>query len=382
MNSARKSGILSLATLTLLASPFAQAADTGWYTGFGVGQSKAKIDNAGITRNLLGAGFTATSISNDNRDSGYKLFLGYQANPYFALEGGYYDLGQFGFSAATVPLGTFNGEIKLKGLNLDALGFIPVTENLSAFGLVGAARSEARDRFTGTGLVNVLDPNPRQTDTNYKYGLGLQYALNQNWGVRLQSERYRISDAARSKGDVDLISVSLVYRFGAEKPAPVVRTPEPVWVAPPLAPKVAQAAPPAPAPVVYQAPPRRNVTFSADSLFAFDKYAISPQGQQALGGFIAELSGTNYDVITVTGNTDRLGPHAYNMTLSERRADAVKTYLVNTGGVPVNKVNAVGVNGSNPVTKPGDCVGKKRTPKLVACLQPDRRVDVEVTGTK
>ena len=84
----------------------------------------------------------------------------------------------------------------------------------------------------------------------------------------------------------------------------------------------------------------------------------------------------------MTGHTDRLGPHAYNLKLSTRRAEAVKTYLVDTGGIPVTKVNAVGVNGSNPVTKPEDCVGKKPTAKLIACLQPDRRVEVEVAGTK
>ena len=384
MKSARKSGIISLATLSLLASPFAHAEDAGWYGGFGIGQAKAKIDDARITSNLLGAGFTAVTISDDNRDTGYKIFLGYKVNPNFALEGGYYDLGQFGFAANTLPVGTLNGSIKLKGINLDALGIIPITENLSAFGLVGIARTQARDRFTGTGLVNVLNPNPGQNDTNYKYGAGVQYAFNQSWGVRLQGERYRVNDAVGSKGDVDLISVSLVYQFGAEKPAPVMRKPEPerIVLAPPPEPKAAEPVAPPPAPVVYRAPPRRNVAFSADSLFAFDKYAISPQGQQALDGFIQELRGTTFDVIKVTGNTDRLGPHAYNVTLSARRADAVKAYLVERGGIPVNKVDAVGANGSNPVTKPKDCVAQKPRAKLIACLQPDRRVDVEVTGTK
>ena len=84
----------------------------------------------------------------------------------------------------------------------------------------------------------------------------------------------------------------------------------------------------------------------------------------------------------VTGHTDRIGTHAYNLKLSTRRAEAVKTYLVESAGIPVGKIAVKGVDGADPVTKPGDCVGKKATPKLIACLQPDRRVEIEVTGTR
>ena len=62
-----------------------------------------------------------------------------------------------------------------------------------------------------------------------------------------------------------------------------------------------------------------------------------------------------------------------------RRAESVKAYLVETG-VPADKVTARGVDGEDPVTKPEDCPGRARTPALIACLQPDRRVDVEVTA--
>lgn len=57
-------------------------------------------------------------------------------------------------------------------------------------------------------------------------------------------------------------------------------------------------------------------------------------------------------------------------------------YLMTSAGMPANKINAKGVNGSDPVTKPGDCVGTKTTPALITCLQPDRRVDIEVTGKR
>ncbi|MBX9811244.1 MAG: OmpA family protein [Burkholderiales bacterium] len=92
------------------------------------------------------------------------------------------------------------------------------------------------------------------------------------------------------------------------------------------------------------------------------------------------LQGAKYEVILAIGHTDRIGTQAYNQKLSVRRAEAVKKYLVDKGIEP-NRIYAEGKGETQPVTKPGDCKGK-RGKALIACLQPDRRVDVEVTGTK
>ena len=127
---------------------------------------------------------------------------------------------------------------------------------------------------------------------------------------------------------------------------------------------------------------RKRVSFSADSLFDFGKETVKPAGKQALDQFAAELKGAQFDVITVTGYTDRIGSHEYNMKLSMRRAEMVKSYLVDSAGIPAGKVTARGADGDDPVTKADECPGQKRTPKLIACLQPDRRVDVEVVGSK
>lgn len=384
MNLARTSGTLSLVALAVITSPFAAADDTGWYGGINVGRSKAKIDDKDITAQLLGGGFTSASIKDDDRDTGYKVFGGYQFNQNFALEGGYFDLGEFGFKATTVPAGTLRGNIKLKGVNLDAVGILPLTERFSAFGRIGVNYARARDSFTGTGAVIVSNPHPSKRDTNYKYGLGLQYDLTESLGVRAEAERYRIDDAVGNKGDIDLFSVGLVYRFGGKTPAPAPRAaaPEPVAAAP--APQPVAVTPPPPPRAVTPPPPPpapKKVTFSADSLFDFDKATVKPAGKQHLDKLAADLRGVNFDVITVTGHTDRIGSHAYNMKLSTRRAEAVKAYLV-SAGIPADKIAASGTDGSDPVTKPGECKGKKATKKLIACLQPDRRVEVEVSGTR
>lgn len=371
---ARASGKLGLVALVVIASPFAVADDSGWYGGASIGQSNATIDDAKITSGLLGRGYSTTSITNDDRDTGYKIYGGYQFNKNFALEGGYFDLGKFGFTAITVPAGTLNGNIKLRGLNLDAIGILPITEKFSAFGRVGLNYAEATDSFTG--IVPLIDSNPSKRDTNYKFGLGLQYAFSESLAMRAEVERYRIDDAVGNKGDIDLVSVGLLYRFGGKTPTPTPRAavvPEPVAIAPEPQPEVVTPPPPPPVPT--------KVTFSADSLFDFDKATVKPAGAQDLDKFAADLKGANFDVITVTGHTDRIGSHAYNLKLSTRRAEAVSTYLV-SAGIPADKIAAKGVDGSDPVTKPGDCVGKKASKQLIACLQPDRRVDVEVSGTR
>jgi OOP family OmpA-OmpF porin len=360
-----------------MSGAFAATDDSFWYVGGNIGQSRAKIDDARIAAQLLGGGLATNSIANDDKNTAFKLLGGYQFNRNFALEAGYFDLGQFGYQATTTPAGTLNGRIKLRGVNLDAVGILPVTEKFSAFGRLGVQYAQAQDNFNSTGAVPTpTNPNPNQTALNYKTGVGLQYDLTQSLGMRAEAERYRINDAVGNKGDINMFSLGLVYRFDQRKPAPVekVAMQEPV------------AAPPQMVVVVMPAPAPKKVVFSADSdadaLFAFGKSDIKPTGQRVLDKFAADLKGADYDVITVTGHTDRIGSHAYNMKLSERRAEAVRDYLIAAAGIPAGKITAKGMDGAQPVTKPGECKGNKATKKLVACLAPDRRVEVEVAATR
>ena len=379
---AQAAGKLSLVSLAILAGGIAWADGPGWYVGANVGPSTAKIDDAKITSGLLGSGFSSVTIADEDRDRGYKVFGGYQLNKNFSVEGGLFDLGSFGFRAATVPAGNLNGNIRLRGLNLDLVGTLPLGDRFSVFGRVGANYTETRDNFSGSGAVGVYNPNPSAHEVNPKIGLGLQYAFNDTWAMRAEVERYRINDATGNKGDIDLVSVGLVYRFGGKTPTPVAATPAPYY--PPVA--VAEAPPPpvvAPPPPPRIAPPvPRKVTFSADSLFDFDKAVVLPAGKQHLDTFANDLRGVSYDTIGVTGHTDRIGSHAYNLKLSTRRAEAVSAYLVESGSILASKITTQGVNGSNPVTRPQDCAGKMQRPALIACLQPDRRVEIQVTGAR
>jgi OOP family OmpA-OmpF porin len=359
-----------------------------------VGPTQARIDDARILQNLGNIGLGSAGITDNNRDDGYKFFGGYQFNRNFALEGSYFDLGKYGFTASTTPPGRLNGEIRLRGIGLDAVMSAPLTDKLRVFGKVGVNYAEARDSFSGSGAVTVLDSNPSKTELNPKIGIGIQYALTDALSVRAELERYRVNDAVGSHGDVDHLSIGLVYSWGFAKPPVLVPAPVPkpmpivevlpvvvVLVEPPPVPLPPAPPPPPPAPKPVAIVPTK-VTLSADSLFAFDKSTVSPDGKQQLDAFATKLKKLDYEFVTVTGHTDRIGDHVYNVKLSERRAQVVGAYLTDVAGIPVDKVLARGQNGSNPVTQPGDCVGTKATKVLIACLQPDRRVDLEVTGTR
>lgn len=141
---------------------------------------------------------------------------------------------------------------------------------------------------------------------------------------------------------------------------------------------------PAPAPVAVVAAPAKpvaeRVTLDADTLFDFDKSTLRPAGQQALDTFVAGLKDISPEVISAVGHTDRFGTDGYNQRLSNQRAASVKAYLVSKG-IDASRIATEGKGETQPVTKAGECLGAKSA-KVVACLQPDRRVDVEVIGNR
>ncbi len=171
--------------------------------------------------------------------------------------------------------------------------------------------------------------------------------------------------------------------------APVdLKTPEPMPAPAPAAvpapEKIAEApTPPKPAePEKVPAPEYEKFVLSADALFHFDRYTrkfMLPEGKQKLDELAATLNRyTGVQSFNVIGHTDRIGSHKYNDRLSLRRAATVKQYLAEKG-VDANLMKISGKGKRQPVV---NCPGKKVTKKLKACLQPNRRVEVEVRGER
>lgn len=407
--SSPRAQLLTLALLAVCASSGVQAQssfnNTGMYVGISAGESKSKFDNGATAQSLVGGGVTAGALNEDERGNAYKTFIGVPLSHNWAVEAGYFDLGRFGFGAATFPAGTVTGTARIQGLNLDLVGTLPITERWSLLGRVGAAYAETKGSFGGTGASGVSALSSNKRDTHYKYGFGTEYAFTPALTMRLEGERYHVNDVIGQRENVDLISVGLVYRFGA--PAQSVRAayvppaaqpvyrPEPVVaqapVAAPPAPVIASAPAPVvlPAPVAIPAPapvpvskPWVKVTLQADSLFGFDQDSLQADGKQALDKLLQELKGVNVDAVQVTGHTDRLGSAAYNAKLSTRRAEAVRNYLVQVGGMPANLVTATGVGSAQPETSANECKGMKASQALITCLRVDRRVEVQVLGSQ
>ncbi|MDI6750158.1 MAG: outer membrane protein OmpA [Pseudomonadota bacterium] len=185
------------------------------------------------------------------------------------------------------------------------------------------------------------------------------------------------------RGYVAKSGTGLCWRTGYWTPAMAIAECDPD-----LVPKAAPAPAPAPAPAAQPAPaPKpaaKKVTLAADALFDFDKATLRPEGKAKLDKLVSDIGAIKLEVIIAVGHADRIGKDAYNQKLSERRAAAVKDYLVSKG-IEANRVYAEGKGEKQPVT--GDKCNKmgpenRKNKKLIECLQPDRRVEIEVIGTQ
>jgi OOP family OmpA-OmpF porin len=180
---------------------------------------------------------------------------------------------------------------------------------------------------------------------------------------------------------------NLCWRTGYWTPAMAIEQCDPDLVPkppPPPAPPPVVVPPPAPPPAVTPAPPPppaavQKITLASKALFDFDKAVLKPEGKAAIDSeIITKLAQVQkLELVLVTGHTDPIGTQQYNQKLSERRADAVRDYLVSKG-VPKDKIETLGMGKTQPV--PGVVCKQKNMKELIACYAPDRRVEVEVKG--
>jgi OOP family OmpA-OmpF porin len=171
---------------------------------------------------------------------------------------------------------------------------------------------------------------------------------------------------ANCECDVDLLPRDVCF-----PPAP-----KPAAAPPPPAPKPA-AAPPPPAP--------KTLAVSSTGLFDFDKAVLTPEARAQLDkevvARLAEFS--SIKLIHIEGHTDRIGTQEYNQKLSERRADAVKAYLVSKG-VDGTKIETIGMGKTLQIKSCPDPSPKgeiRNFKQLIECLAPNRRAVVTVSGT-
>jgi OOP family OmpA-OmpF porin len=198
--------ILSIAS-TFFASS-AMAADQGWYVLGGLGQSTSTNGQSTLDNAVYGSGGSGFS-SSYSKGTFYNIDLGYQFNKFVAVEGGYIGSGGTNYSASGGNLVTpINASANISGAEIAAVGFIPLTNNFSLLGKLGATSitESASVNYAG-GLASV-----NGTVTAATYGIGAQYYFNSNLFGRLDLDSYSMGDPSYSSR-VDVWTVNIGYHF-------------------------------------------------------------------------------------------------------------------------------------------------------------------------
>ena len=319
-----------------------------WYAGAKAGWSDYYNADVGHKVSQDSNDQTQFNLGQDNGAGG--VFLGYQANSWLALEGGYDYLGNMGISSNNSSGAKMENQGLQLGVKLN-LGLTDHWDIYTRLGMMGwMAETKNADRSdTDTGISPLA-------------ALGTELAFNDDWAMRLEYQYVaNIGEGGDSGITVDngQTSLGLLYRFGGAEPVPVVAAPVP-----------------APAPVLQP----QSFNLQSDVLFAHDSATLIPAGHDAVVQLYQKLHAQGADKlhITVKGYTDSTGSDSYNQTLSTKRAQAVADVLM-AEGVQVTDIEVIGMGESSPTTG-NQCDGIKSRNELITCLAPDRRVVVEVSG--
>jgi OOP family OmpA-OmpF porin len=191
-------------------------ASAQWYGGVSFGAGNASLSARDVPVSVA----TANSIDKNENSTGYKIQLGYQLNSNFALEGGYVDLGKMSITNnVTAPIvGSLRGDVKADGWNVMAVGILPMSNDFSLIGKVGALFSTTKGDYSTTGAVTLpagVRSSYTKDETNLAYGVGLQYNINKSISVRGEVESFvdlRPADTS-SKRTVNLYSIGLIFKF-------------------------------------------------------------------------------------------------------------------------------------------------------------------------
>ncbi|RIY34713.1 OmpA family protein [Psittacicella gerlachiana] len=307
--------------------------------------------------------------SNDNayRDGdgvAYGLFLGYRLNNHVAFELGWQKPHNNNYNYNDTTTFTHKSNVLDLGVKFNQF----IGSKVNVFAGLGAG-------VFFNKVVTASDVVSEKTQVAPYASAGLEYYFVDSFAVGVEYKAYfrtfndskvnaasgsyavTLADSVnnnsnRYRPDVHLVQATATYVFGQSKPVEV-------------------------APVVTT----EKFELKSDVLFALNSDKLGPNAAESFKDVLARYNNPNATVssVEVVGHADRTGSAAYNLKLSERRAQTVANYLVENG-VDQSLLTVKGVGSAEPVTN--GCYDVKGRKALAACLAPDRRVDVYVTGTK
>jgi OOP family OmpA-OmpF porin len=192
--------ILTLLLSFISTQAFAQ--DSKFYFGASGGQTK------------FDTGVTAITARLDEKDTGFKVFAGYEINENVSIEGFYADLGNASLSGTngqtfrinnTTYQFTSSASVSVKGTALGAsiLAGVPINEYVKPYAKIGFSRTKSEVSYSGTNA-----PNESETNTEPMYGVGVDFNITKSIALRIEYEFYK-SDGEKAK----LISAGVKFRF-------------------------------------------------------------------------------------------------------------------------------------------------------------------------
>jgi outer membrane protein OmpA-like peptidoglycan-associated protein len=300
--------VVAGAGLMLSAGAYAQTwngPEIGIQGGYGWGTSSGQIN----------PGAFGYSFSPDGGMGGAHAGYNWQFGPYvLGLEGdaeggSISDTGRVGTTAATVHSNLdFDASVRGK------LGF--AFNRILLYGTGGVAFGDVNTHYAFAGTPIGSNSEVR---VGWTAGGGVAYALTPNWELGAE---YRYTDLGHqtttAAGFTDsndftysMVRAVLTYRFAPPPPPP-----------PPMA---------APMPAAAPAPPPPQMARTFLVFFDFDKYNLTPDARRVIEAAAQSYKANGSARLEVSGYTDLAGTQAYNLRLSQRRADAVANYLLRQG---------------------------------------------------
>ncbi|CAM2765064.1 OmpA family protein [Vibrio mytili] len=258
------------------------------------------------------------------------VHVGYNFTDFIALEYGVDYLGDYeaNFKSGPNTANTIDGD--LWAMTLAPKFNLHLTDSFNLFAKLGGAymMSGSEKDFVGTG------------------SLGAEYALNDNWSLRAEYQRYQdMSDDVWDDMDANFFGLGVNYTFAA---APVV------------APVVEEVVEPEPQPVAVMQTHKEEY---GTGTFEFDSAKLTETVKERLDNVVAFLNEYPQAQVEVTGYTDTSGPAAYNQKLSERRAQSVADYLM-ASGISSDRFTVSGMGEENPIADNSTKEGREKNRRV------------------